>query len=69
MSLKTFHVVFIVVAIVLAAWVAAWGLLQGLGAGGGGWEVALGAASALAAVGLVVYLMRFVKKMKGVSYL
>lgn len=68
MSLKAFHVVFIVVAIVLAAWVAAWGL-QGLGSAGGGWEVALGAASALAAVGLVVYLVRFVKKMKGVSYL
>lgn len=67
MSLKAFHVVFIVVAIVLAAWVAAWGL-QGLGSGGG-WEVVLGAASALAAVGLVVYLVRFIKKMKGVSYL
>lgn len=68
MSLKAFHVVFIVVAIVLAAWVAAWGL-RGLGAGGSGWEVALGAASALAAVGLVVYLARFLRKMKGVSYL
>lgn len=68
MSLKAFHVAFIVVAILLAGWVAVWGV-QEFRAGGGGWEILLGAASALAAVGLGVYLVKFVKKMKGVSYL
>lgn len=63
MSLKAFHVAFIVLAIALAGWVAVWAW-----AAGGGY-VALAAASAAAGVGLAVYLVRFLRKMKGVSYL
>lgn len=65
MSLKAFHVAFIVVAIGLAAWVAVWGLTVAAG----GAERALGVAAAASAVGLVVYLVKFVRKMKDVSYL
>jgi hypothetical protein len=63
MSLKAFHVAFIVLAIALAGWVAVWAW-----AAGGGY-VALAAASAASGVGLAVYLVRFLRKMKGVSYL
>jgi p-aminobenzoyl-glutamate transporter AbgT len=63
MSLKAVHVAFIVLAIVLAGWVAVWAWGQG-----GGFAAVAGA-SALAGIGLVVYLVRFLKKMKGVSYL
>ena len=63
MSLKAFHVAFIVLAVVLAGWIAVWAW------GEGGGYTALAAAAALAAVGLVAYLVRFLRKMKGVSYL
>jgi p-aminobenzoyl-glutamate transporter AbgT len=63
MSLKAFHVAFIVLAIALAGWVAVWAW------GEGGGYTALAAASALAGLGLVAYLVRFLRKMRGVSYL
>lgn len=65
MSLKAFHVVFIVVSIGLAAWVAVWGWTVD----GGTWERALGGAATGAAAALVIYLVKFVRKMKDVSYL
>lgn len=65
MSLKAFHVAFIVLAIVLAGWIAVWGFT----AGGGTWPPVLGGASILVGIGLVVYLVKFLKKMKDVSYL
>ena len=65
MSLKAFHVAFIVLAILLAVWVAVWGFTVA----GGTWEPMMGGASVLVGIGLVVYLMRFLKKMKDVSYL
>lgn len=68
MSLKAFHVVFILVSIALAGVVAGWSWGQAAHGGGPG-MLALGLAAAAAAVGLLVYLVRFLKKMKGVSYL
>lgn len=65
MSLKAFHVAFIVLAILLSGWIAVWGLT----AGGGGWPPILGGAAVLVGIGLVVYLVKFVKKMKDLSYL
>lgn len=65
MSLKAFHVFFIVAAILLALWVTAWGLTGG----GGSWAPLLGVAAAVVAVGLVIYLVNFLKKMKDVSSL
>jgi hypothetical protein len=65
MSLKAFHVAFIVVAIGLAAWMAVWGLTVTAG----GAERALGGGAVVAAVGLAIYLVKFVRKMKDVSYL
>ena len=65
MSLKAFHVAFIVVAIGLAAWLAVWGWTVE----GGTWERGLGGMATGAAAALVVYLVRFVRKMKDVSYL
>ena len=63
MSLKAFHVAFIVLAIVLAGWIAVWAWGQG------GGYTALAGAAAVAGLGLVAYLVRFLRKMKGVSYL
>lgn len=66
MSLKAFHVAFIVLAVALAGWVAVWA--WGERAGGGGYLVTA-AGAVVIAVCLVVYLVRFLKKMKDVSYL
>ena len=66
MSLKAFHVAFIVVAIVLAAWIAVWGFtVHHAGAA----ERMLGVLGAIAVCGLLAYLVKFVRKMKDVSYL
>ncbi len=66
MSLKAFHAAFIVLAVVLAGWVAVWAWGErGEGVG----YLATAAAAVAIAVGLVVYLVRFLKKMKDVSYL
>jgi hypothetical protein len=68
MSLKAFHVTFIVLAIALAGWVAVWAWGERAAAGGAGY-LAAAFAAALVGVALVVYLVRFLRKMKDVSYL
>lgn len=68
MSLKAFHAVFILLSIALAGGVAGWSWAQ-VADGGGAGMAALGLAAVAAAVGLLVYLVRFLKKMKDVSYL
>jgi uncharacterized protein (DUF58 family) len=57
MSLKVFHILFIVLSILLAAGCAAWAFITGAGAG-------FGVASAMAAVALIIYGIRFLKKSK-----
>jgi hypothetical protein len=61
MSLKAFHIAFITLATLLALWLAVW-------ASGNGFPL-LAAGAAVAAVGLVIYGVWFLKKMKGVSLL
>ena len=70
MSLKAFHLVFIVASILLALGFAAWAFVTYFSAQGGNiWDLVMGAASALVAVGLVFYERYFLKKLKNVSYL
>jgi hypothetical protein len=69
MSLKAFHLVFIVASILLAVGFAVWSLLNYFSPGGSKWDLAMGAGSVVAAVGLVIYERYFLKKFKNVSYL
>jgi hypothetical protein len=68
MTLKAFHVVFIALATVTAAGFGVWSLHAFLTQRGIG-NLLLGALSLAVAVGLVVYGVWFLKKMKDVSYL
>jgi hypothetical protein len=66
MSLKTFHILFITVAALLAFGFA-WWLLNADPTTTG--ALAGGVLSALVGAGLIVYGIRFLKKLKHVSYL
>lgn len=68
MSLKTFHILFITIS-ALTAFGFAWWLLAASPAPGTAATAAGAAISALAGAGLVVYGIRFLKKLKHVSYL
>ncbi len=68
MSLKAFHVVFITVSTLLCAGFAAWSAHQYLATSGTTY-LALALAGFSGAVGLPVYGVWFLKKMKKVSYL
>ncbi len=61
MSLKAFHLVFIVASAILALWFAAWCFEE--------YYVFSGAASIVVALGLAGYLVWFLKKSKGLSYI
>jgi hypothetical protein len=63
MSLKNFHIFFIVVSIVFSAGFGIWCLFSQDGASRAGARV-MGTASLIAAVGLVMYLFRLVKKLQ-----
>lgn len=67
MSLKAFHVAFVAISTLGAIAFALWCLRHAPAAGSA--YYAMGAASALLAVALVVYGVWFLKKMKNVSYL
>lgn len=69
MSLKAFHLVFIVAAILLAVGFCAWSLMDYFSPHGATWDLAAGIGSGIAAIGLVIYEMYFLKKTKNVSYL
>ncbi len=68
MSLKAFHIFFISLSVALAIGFAVW-LLQAYQRSGDGWMLAAAMASFLAAVGLIYYGIRILKKLKHVSYL
>jgi hypothetical protein len=68
MSLKTFHIVFIVASTALCFWLGAWFILpQGHQAFAGYKPV--GVIFLLTGIGLLVYGIQFLKKLKHVSFL
>ena len=68
MSLKGFHIVFVTLSTLLALAFAGWSF-RAWSAGSGGLYLALAAAGAVAAAGLLVYGAWFLRKMKDVSSL
>jgi ABC-type amino acid transport system permease subunit len=69
MSLKAFHLIFIIAAILLAFGFAAWSMMNYFSATGRRMDMVWGVASAIVGVGLIVYEIYFLKKLKNVSYL
>ena len=63
MSLKAFHVFFIVASILLSFAVGAWGIVEYRTAGSGT-GLAIGVLFYVSGLGLVVYAMRFVRKVR-----
>ncbi len=68
MSLKAFHIFFIGVSALTAFGFAAW-LMNGSTAGGGGDLFVGGILSIITGIGLILYGIRFLRKLKHVSYL
>lgn len=68
MSLKAFHIVFIAVSTLLAVGYGMWELVR-YAESGNVWMLAAGLASFGVGVGLVVYGVRFLKKLKHIGYL
>jgi hypothetical protein len=69
MSLKAFHLVFIIASIMLAFGFGAWALMNYASPHGVAWDLVWGVAGLVVGVGLVVYEIYFLKKLKNVSYL
>jgi hypothetical protein len=65
MSLKAFHIFFICVSILLAAGFAAWEI-KGFVAGGESIQLIAGIGSIAVGIGLSIYGIRFMKKLKHV---
>lgn len=68
MSLKAFHIFFIAASILLAVGFGVWELLAYMESGGAGRFIAA-LLSFAAAAGLIVYGVRFLKKLKHIGYL
>ena len=68
MSLKAFHIFFIVLSTALSFGFAAWAL-KGYADGGTTGLALVGVVSILAGIALIVYGIRFLRKLKHVSYL
>lgn len=68
MSLKAFHIAFVIISTLLAVGFGLWAIAQGR-ANEEPLALAVGVASLLGAVGLIVYGRWFLGKLKGVSYL
>jgi hypothetical protein len=67
MSLKAFHIFFIIVSALLAFGVAAWALLEYRGSGSFSC-LAAAIGSFIAGAALIFYGVRFLKKLKNVSF-
>ncbi len=63
MSLKHFHIFFIMISVVMAAGFGFWCFLTDVGSAVAGSTV-MGAVSLVAAVGLVIYGIKFLKKLE-----
>jgi hypothetical protein len=66
-SLKAFHIFFIVVSALMAFGVAAWALLSYTASGSFGY-LAAAIGSVIAGAGLIFYGVKFLKKLKNVSF-
>tara|TARA_Y100000588_G_scaffold73789_1_gene76436 strand:- start:918 stop:1112 length:195 start_codon:yes stop_codon:yes gene_type:complete len=64
MSLKAFHLVFILLSILFSFVFGIWGVING-----GTVELVMGIISFAGMVGMLVYLVFFLKKFKHISYL
>lgn len=67
MSLKTFHVFFISCSVLMSFGLGYWGFWGTHS--GGFWPTAAGVLGFGAGAGLIVYEIRFLRKLRGVSYL
>ncbi len=68
MSLKAFHIVFVAVSVLMAFGFAAW-LLHGYTKSEAMSQLVGGGVSILAGLGLILYGLRFLRKLKHVSFL
>ena len=68
MSLKAFHIVFIALSSLMAFGFAVW-LIKGFTVSDNPLQLIAGMASVLVAAGLIVYGIRFIRKLKHVSML
>lgn len=68
MSLKAFHIAFVSLSSLMSFGCGAWGLAQYLESGSIG-HLLFALAGLLGGVGLIVYGIRFLRKLKGVSFL
>ena len=68
MSLKAFHIFFIVMSIAITIVFGVWATLD-YSRSGSGFNLALGVGSFAASVGLAIYGVWFLRKLKDVSYL
>jgi hypothetical protein len=69
MSLKAFHILFVTVSTLLAFGFGAWAIVQYVHEQSSGGQLALGIASLVVGVALIVYGRYFLRKLKDVSYL
>lgn len=68
MSLKAFHIAFITLSSLVSFFCAAWGLWH-YAAGEGMSSLAFGLFFLLGGIALIVYGIRFLRKLKGISFL
>ena len=66
MSLKSFHIAFIIISTLCAFGFGGWLLVN---ANGNGAMIAAAAGALVAGIALILYGIRFLKKLKNVSYL
>lgn len=68
MSLKAFHIAFITLSSLMCFGCGAWGLAQYTGSHNMN-HLLFAIAGLLGGIGLIIYGVRFLKKLKGISYL
>ncbi len=68
MSLKAFHIVFICLSILLAFGCAVWALIT-YSSGGSPTLLLAAAGAVICGIGLIIYGIRFLKKLKNVNFL
>jgi len=69
MSLKAFHIVFISLSVLLCLGFAGWAFSRFAGESGGTIDLLMGFASLAGGAGLILYGVRFLRKLRHVSYI